>query len=97
MDYFIVREVQKLMQKSWIGFEAACRGTPPSFASNIPDFLTPEKTLAIRAKLLKQEAEKIQKVFETIDKEGRSFWEDQERASRIINSARVDLLINVEG
>ncbi len=95
-DDFIVREVQQLLDKGSLVFERAWSELPHEFLSTIPEFLTPEKTLQVWAKLMKQQAENVQKIFEPIDEEGRSFWEDQERAVRFLSSARVDLAINDE-
>ncbi len=84
------------MERYSNGIDMACRGILPDMELTIPEFLTPEKILQIRAKLIKKQAENMKKLFEPIDEEGRYFWEDQERVFSFISSGRVDLAINDE-
>ena len=84
MDYFIIRDVQKARLNFLESFARACGGIPPTIDYVTPDFITPEKILEVRAKLLIQEAELIAKFLEPIDKEGRAFWEDEIKVMRFM-------------
>ena len=96
MDYFVVRDVQKVKQSFWNSFGRACQGIALPPASTIPDFLTPEKVLQVRAKLQIQEAKLIAKIFEPIDKEGRAFWQDETKVNHFMSSTGFHVETNDE-
>jgi len=96
MDHFVVRDVQKVKLSFWNSFAMACGGTPPTIDYTVPEFLTPERVLQVRVKLLKQEAELIAKLLEPLNQEGISFWEDEIKVLDFMTSAGFVLETNDE-
>jgi hypothetical protein len=47
-------------------FERALSGIPPDPKSELPNFLTKEKTLEILEKVLKKNIESVQKIFQKL-------------------------------
>lgn len=53
----------------------AIRGQLPDSKTDIPNFLTPEKTLKIYEKIMKTSAIKIKEVFQNLKRDGFFFYE----------------------
>jgi hypothetical protein len=51
--------------------EKACVGVAPDSKAEIPDFLTPEKTLQILEKIMKSSALRIHQAFQDLKNQGK--------------------------
>ena len=63
-------EIQNLQKEMRNQMNGAIRGQLPDSKTDIPNFLTPEKTLKIYEKIMKTSAIKIKQVFQNLKHEG---------------------------
>lgn len=63
-------DVQNLQKEMKNQMNGAIRGQLPDSKTDIPQFLTPEKTLKIYEKIMKTSAIKIKEVFQGLKAEG---------------------------
>ncbi len=66
----LIRDVQNLHKEMKNQMNGAIRGELPDSKTDIPEFLSPEKTLKIYTKIMKTSALKIKEVFASLKAEG---------------------------
>ena len=65
------RDVQHLQKDMRNQMSNATKGVLPDSKTDIPEFLTPEKTLKIYERIMKTSALKIREVFQNLKQEGK--------------------------
>mgnify|MGYP003577349195 CR=1 FL=1 len=91
LSYVIFRDQKNILQKFMRDLDSALMGFAPELASNIPDFLTEEKTLEIFEKLNKIERGSLREYLDVALEKDPSFWSNRQSVTRFFCAARVNL------
>lgn len=94
-------EVQQLQKDMRNQMSNATKGVLPDSKTDIPEFLTPEKTLKIYERIMKTSALKIREVFQNLKQEGEEINLNNPRVLNSLNNVKLEeikkLILQEEG
>jgi len=96
LSFYSLRDEQSVLQKFVAGLDNALMGYAPELTSNVPDFMTKEKTLEVVGKLNKVERESLREYLNAALDKDPSFWSNQLNVTRFFCAARVNLKFSDE-
>ena len=70
LTFFINREIQNLLEEAKSAFDRAFMGAAPDLKTEIPEFLTPELTLTILQKIMRESVFRIQEFLQSLKEKG---------------------------
>jgi len=84
------KEIQTLLEEARVAFEKAFTGVAPELRTELPDFLTPEVTLNILKKIMKESVFKIQEFMQDLKEKGVSLSFNNSQVLLGIQNLRLD-------